>query len=185
MNLQREQREREREGAQREKEQAQSWRGGVSFTERHHMVSQWRKKVRREQEERDVDLQRGREEKKCLILCLHTSCCQVRECSLSCLTKMCDIHLLSRMTLLDTTINILTGWFSFSFSTWNVLPPPGRMSWIDVNVTLYKCCLLFLRVRHKHIETVAWSCPQCWSLLHSPLDFILICGCMAPPDGSR
>lgn len=37
----------------------------------------------------------------------------------------------------------------------------------------------------RRIETVAWSFPQRRSLLYSPLDFILICGCPALPDGSR
>lgn len=41
------------------------------------------------------------------------------------------------------------------------------------------------RVCGRRIETVAWSFPQRRSLLYSPLDLNLICGCPAQPDGSR
>lgn len=50
-----------------------------------------------------------------------------------------------------------------------------EMTWMSPSANVvYSSC-----VCGKHIETVAWSYSQHCSLLHSPLDFILICGCTA------
>lgn len=124
--------------------------GGVSFTERHNMVSLWRKKVR---ESRESSI----EEKKCLPLWSQTSCGRIQECLQSRRTGMWLPPAVMDDTFLGRTV---AGWFSLSIITWGLLYlQHAACDWDVVSVSFSNCCLL-LCVFCKHTETVAWSCPH-------------------------
>lgn len=130
---------------------------------------------RRSDRKRTGDLQRGHEEKECLLWYLHTSCCHVQEYPVICRTKT-GFHLLQRMTLCDRTKKnyhhcLMTQYLPGTCST-STRQHVIEMLWMSPSSNVvYPSC-----VCGRHIDTVAWSYPQRCSLLHSPLDFIHICG---------